>query len=439
MINRFFVWARSKRLEILIFCSMAGLYFFANFQRGGVPGTVFDELQKDFNAKAGQITALASIFLYVYASVQIFIGAGADRFGPAKMVLTGGALLTVGSILFPLCHTLPMLYLCRALVGLGASFMYLSIVKEIVNIFDSRHFAQILGVLLVLGYSGGLVAMAPLQRFVAAYGWRSAFLGAGFACAAVFVFVAALLKKTGHMEHSHSTLSSGAVMELLRTRSIYPLLVCGPVNFALYYVLQITVGKKFLQDHCGLASDTAADVMFAMFLIVVIGSLVGGFLPGLIGNRRRPFVVATSAIAVLGTLALVTGMFYRAEAWWFVSCYLVLALLNATAVPGTALLKEVSPHAAGAFAIGISNAATYTCVALFSNGAGFALDSFEESARKTATATIYPAEAYQWMFVGMLVFALASLAASLLAPESHGKQRGAEAAVVQVAEATAAD
>lgn len=439
MLARLKRWFLLNRMGLLIFCSMAGLYFFTNFQRVGAPGTVFDEVQSDFHATASQVTALSSVFLYVYACMQVFIGAGADRFGPAKMMLAGGALLAVGSVLFPLSHTLTALYICRAIVGLGASFMYLSIIKEIVNIFEPRHFAPMLGILLVLGYSGGLVATAPLERLVAHAGWRNAFLLAGVICAVLYVFVAVLLKKTNHIEHDHSSLSRNSVRSLFCTRGIYPLLVCAPINFALYYMLQITIGKKFLQDRCGLTSAGASDVMFAMMLIVIVGYFVGGFLPSLAGRRRKPFVIATSVGVLLGAAGLAVGMLHGLGASWFVGCYLLLAFTNTTTIAGTTLLKEISPRGAGAFAIGVSNAASYISVAVCSNAAGLVLDAFKDMAVETATATVYPAAAYQWMFVGMVLLAVVSLAASLFSPETRGVQREEQPAADVVQPVVAAE
>ncbi len=421
--HEFLAWARSNRLALLVFFSMGGVYFFTNFQRVAVPGTVFDEIRTDFGTSATAVTALAAIFLYVYAGMQVFIGAGADRFGPARMILVGGALLATGSILFPLSTSITTLYLSRALVGLGASFMYLSIVKEVVNIFDAKHFPPLLGVLLVVGYSGGLAATAPLERLVARFGWRASFLGAGIVCAVVYVFVAALLKAAGRIAHKGNRISMGDLGRLFRTRSIYPLLVCGPINFSMYYVLQITVGKKFLSDYCGLSSRSAANVTFAMLAIVVSGSLVGGFLPRLVGNRRKPFVIITSVGVLAGCAGLAAGMMTRAGASWFVACYLVLAATNASAIMGTALIKEVSPTATAAFAIGVLNAATYLWIAVASNASGLVLDAFDASALHTETAVIYPPRAYTAIFAGMAAFSVLSVAAALFAPETLGVAR----------------
>jgi len=407
---------------------MGGLYFFTNFQRVAVPGTVFDKIQSDLNVSASAVTAFAAVFLYVYAGMQFFVGTGAERFGPGKMFLVGGFFLSAGSVLFPLSPSLVSLYLSRALVGLGASFMYVSLVKATVNMFEARHFAPLLGVVIVMGYSGGLAATAPLERLVARFGWRTAFLAAGIICSAVYLFVAALLRRTGEARREVRAMSVASVKEFFRTRAIYPILVCGPINFAMYYVLQVAVGKKILEDCCGFSSRAAANVTFAMLFTVIAGSLAGGFLPRLVGNRRRPFVIAASIGVVAGTSVLVGAMIFKGGAAWFVAGYMILAATNMPALIGTPLFKEISPSNTSGFAIGVLNGTTYFVVALACNAAGRVMDAFKDAVTVTqAGVKIYPPAAYLWMFIGMAALALVSLAASLSAPETRGEQRVAQA------------
>jgi MFS family permease len=426
MTGRLLSWARSNRLALVIFLSMAFVYFFSHFHRAGI-GTVFNEIQREFGISASAVAALAAILLYLYAGMQVFIGAGADRFGPPKMILVGGALLAAGGILFPLSKSLAMLYVSRALIGLGASFMYITIVKEIVLIFPPRHFAPLLGVLLVVGYSGGLAAQTPLQRLVASAGWRTAFLVAGVACAAVYVFLAVLLAASGRTRQKHAPVSLGDVRALARTRSAYPLFVCGPINFALYYVIQTLIGQKFLKDYSGMSAERSADVTSLMFLTVVVGSFASGFLPRFAGNRRRPFVVVTGIVVLVACCGLAVGVSAGAPPSWFVACYVLLGLTNATALVGTTLLKELAPPSTAAFAIGVLNAVTYAVVAVVSNAVGLVLDAFADAPAGAAKAVIYPAAAYQMLWLVMAACAVVSVAASLYVPETLGVQREAAA------------
>jgi len=423
-----YIWTRSKRMELVVFASMAGLYFFANFQRVGVPGTIFNEVQSEFAASASAVTALAAVFLYVYAGMQVFVGAGADRFGPAKMVLTGGAFLATGSILFPLCRTLPQVYACRAVVGLGASFMYISIIRQIVNTFEPRYFPPLLGMLLVVGYSGGLAATAPLALAVKGQGWREVFGAAGIACAVVYLVMLALVMRTGSTKSHRATFSLAAAKELVRKREIYPIMVTGAINFGIYYVLQMTVGKKFLEDFLGMSSGGAALVTGAMLLVVTVGYVAGGFLPKLAGERRKPFVITASAGVLAASLLLFLGVAAGMPPWWFAMAYVLLGATNSPAIVGTTLLKEVSPSATSAFSISLLNAACYVAVAAASTAAGLVLDAFKEGAREVGGHTVYPRAAYQAMFAGMAALALVSVFVSFFAPETRGVQREEEAA-----------
>ena len=68
------------------------LYFFANLQRVAIPGSIFNELQSDLNVGAKYITALSSMFMYIYAVGQLFAGLLADRYGGERAITWGGML-----------------------------------------------------------------------------------------------------------------------------------------------------------------------------------------------------------------------------------------------------------------------------------------------------------------------------------------------------------
>ena len=73
---------RRRFFLLLILCG-TGLYFFANIQRVAVPGAIFDLLQSDLHLSAPGVTALGSVFMYVYALNQLLIGLFVSRYGGA--------------------------------------------------------------------------------------------------------------------------------------------------------------------------------------------------------------------------------------------------------------------------------------------------------------------------------------------------------------------
>ena len=79
--------------------AMVSLYFFSFFLRTAVPGTIFDELQSDLDLSAASVAALGSIFLYIYAGMQLFVGLAADRFESEVERLVGS--IAANPSLFP--------------------------------------------------------------------------------------------------------------------------------------------------------------------------------------------------------------------------------------------------------------------------------------------------------------------------------------------------
>ena len=63
-----------RRFCLWLILSGTGLYFFANIQRVAIPGAIFDLLQEDLHLSAPGVTALGSVFMYVYALNQLTIG-----------------------------------------------------------------------------------------------------------------------------------------------------------------------------------------------------------------------------------------------------------------------------------------------------------------------------------------------------------------------------
>ncbi|MCL2463120.1 MAG: MFS transporter, partial [Defluviitaleaceae bacterium] len=113
---------------------------------------------------------------------QIFVGYLTDRFGGARVLLWSGLFFSLGSLLFPFAATAGELHAARALVGIGASGLYLAIVKEITLLYPPHRFSSVLGMYMFVGYAGGFAATWPLERAAQAAmrtavekcgGWRS--------------------------------------------------------------------------------------------------------------------------------------------------------------------------------------------------------------------------------------------------------------------------
>lgn len=401
--------------------AMVALYFFSFFLRTAIPGTIFDELQSDLQLSASAVTALGSIYLYIYAAMQLFVGLSADRYGGTKTLLVGSALMVVGAAWFPWATTRSELYFSRAVTGFGASFMYLCIIKELDLLFGHRRFPVALGIALFFGYSGGIFAMLPFERIVAAYGWRISLAGVSAAIAAAWLVALFTLRGLTHFQPTSRRFSLWPLWEVLLNRRSQCLLAVSLINYPSYFVMQAAIGKKFLQDYAGMTSARGATFTMAMMATSAGLMLAAGPLLRLTGNRRKPHLLMNSVALLAANLALVAGVLLEAPAWHFLLCYGMLAASTAAAPAGNAAMKELNrPSAVGA-AIAMYNGLAYAGVALLVSFSGIVLDLFRNQAVVLDNAVRYPPMAYATLFASLAVLSVVSLVLACFVPETHGQ------------------
>ena len=410
-----------KQRAVTLLAGMTALYFFSYFNRVAIPGTIFNEIQTDMGLSAAAVTALGAIFFYIYGGSQLLVGIWADRYGGLKTLLAGGIFMCAGSLLFPLVHSTPMLYGSRALAGFGSSFMYLCIIKELDRLFGGANFGPMMGTAYFIGFSGGLFGTLPYEQLAKTMGWRQSLLALALLCTGVLALVFYLGRHQLAAPHQAAGFKPGKLWGLFRNRPYRCVLACTAINYGLYFILQDTIGKKFLEDYAGLASATAATVTSVM----MIGSMATAVLSGIVSrwcdNRRKGFMVAATLATLIGCVLLAAGIRLHGGGWYFTACFVLLALSSGFSTIFICSTRELCPSDSVGLAIGVINSTLYLAIAGFANLVGLLMNQFAGRAVKTATAVIYPAEAYAAIFWGMVVLAAASFVCSLFTRETYGR------------------
>lgn len=410
---------RKYRLRGMLFCGTM-LYFFANIQRVAIPGSVFNLLQEELQVSAPYITGLGSAFMYVYALNQLFIGLLVDRYGGGRVIMTGAFLFCAGSLLFPFTHSLPLLYLSRALTGLGASALYLSLIKETIRIFN-RNYNIILSLIIMIGYAGGIMANAPFVAGVEAIGFRNMLFLTG-ALSVVFYVLYLVSGATLRLPPVQNIpVSFKKFGTVLKSRHNCELFLFSGVNFGLYYVMQTVIGKKFLEDFCGMASESAAWVLSLMGTISAISGVLFAVVSRMTGNRRRVFC-RLAGFMCIGVFLAVTAMVFfdfRSSVIAVLLCMFSLtASMSSITIP---LLRETNPETDTGASICFMNFSFYLSVAVFGNLAGFLINLFPP--HKVDGIFIYGRSSYLALFGTLTIFAAAVLYGSLRMRETMGGRR----------------
>jgi predicted MFS family arabinose efflux permease len=399
----------STSAKIMVLVSMLALYFLAYFQRIGVPGTIFDEIQQDYQLSASSVTGLGAAFICVYAWTQLLVGMAADRFGGGRTLLFGSLIMTLGAFLFPLTHAMPTLYATRLLIGVGSSFIYLSIVKEVDVLFGSRHFASIMGGVIMVGFLGSIAATLPLERAVNAWGWRASFTGAAVVTALALLAAWFFLRHILKTPRNPVAFRPAGIWEVLRNPACRPFWVCCVINFPVLFVIQSTLGKKFLQDVAGLSSSTAATFMLWMAIVCGMAALSGGWALRLTGQRRKPVMVAATAMIFVAVVMLLAGVLFKAPGWFFLVAYLLLALVMVASSVNLAMVKELNLPEVIGVAAAVQNGMAYFGASLLGYFSGVILGLFRAQAHAGPRGIVYPPAAYATLFGVLAGLALLSL------------------------------
>jgi MFS family permease len=400
MINLLKMIPRKHRVWGLLFCGTA-LYFFANIQRVAIPGSVFNILQEELKVSASYITALGSSFMYIYALCQLIIGLLVDRYGGSRVIAVGALLFCIGSCMFPMSNTLFMLYLSRAIVGLGASALYLSLVKEILRDFH-KNFTIMLAILILVGYSGGIVANAPLVLSVNNIGWRNTMLIAAFLSIA-FYLLFLLAKSSLKMPSTQSIpFSIAPFLKVLKNGHNLSVFLFTGINFGLYYVLQTVIGKKFLEDFCFMSSNRAAVILSVMGMISAGSGLSFAIFSTLLGKRRRLIFrfVGVSSVTIFSLIILFLWLEIKSD--WLAVLMCLLAGTASTQAITIPLLRDTNEKEFTGVTVSLLNFGCFITVAVFGNAVGLLMNLFKPE--QHGNFLIYGTNSYLAVFGTMLLF-----------------------------------
>ncbi len=399
-----------KRLLWFMFICGTFLYFFANIQRVAIPGTVFDVLQSNLHVSAPWITGLGAAFMYVYAVNQLFTGLLIERYGGIRIIACGVIFFCIGSLLFPLTDSLPVLYLSRILTGFGASVIYLSMIPLIVRL-GGGSYGILLSIFIMIGFTGGITANAPFTICVEKFGLAPVLLSVGFAALAVYLlYVLAASRLALEPVKNESKISLSVFGNVLKNRHNCALYVFAGINFGLYYVLQTVIGKKFLEDYCGMASDSAAWILSVMGAISALGGFALAVLSRLSGNKRRIFCLVAGSICLSTFTLLTLLLMLDCRSPWIgaVFCFFsATASMSTITIP---LLRETNTESLAGPSVAFMNFSFYMAVAFFGNLAGWLMNAFPPEFR--SGVYIYSRSSYLLVFSVLLCFAVLSFTCS---------------------------
>ena len=153
-----------------------------------------ESLQHDFAASRGSVSLVFSLAGFLYFGLGIVSGPLADRWGSRGLAVAGMVLTGLGLAAASMARSLTEVYVAYGLgVGIGVGCSYVPAVGAVQRWFVRRRgFASGLA---VSGIGVGTLAVPPLAAvFIAALGWRGAYLALGVLAALIGAGMALLIE-----------------------------------------------------------------------------------------------------------------------------------------------------------------------------------------------------------------------------------------------------
>src|SRR5450756_2801651 len=158
----------------MVLSAAISVYVLAVFHRTslGVAGLVAAER---FHISSAQLATFTMLQLFVYAAMQVPVGAILDRVGAKKLLITGVVLMTGGQFAFAFANTFGAGVAARVFVGMGDAMIFISLMQLIALWFPPARTAMITQMTGVLGQVGAVLATAPLSAALHNLGWTVSF------------------------------------------------------------------------------------------------------------------------------------------------------------------------------------------------------------------------------------------------------------------------
>lgn len=380
---------RIKRYRWVIYVILCVAYIIGFMHRLAL-GTVKDDLMGAFHLSATAFANLSSAYFYAYLIMQIPAGILLDTIGAKKTVVGGSILAGIGSVLFGTSPNIIMAFISRFLVGVGASVIYVAILKILTEWFFEREFATLSGLTTLVGNMGAILSTTPLLFLTALLTWRYTFISIGVLGVISAVFCWTLVKdrpselgwpSIAELEGKRGVHEKARIMTALVTVCRNPITWPPFFFFAAFYgtfqALAGTWGQSYLVRVYGMSGAHASNLIIFAVAGIALGSLAVGKFSDKWGRRKPPMlIVGTINLFFWGVLVFTNGG--KPPAAWLPFILFAIGFTTAAYITCWACGKEVNHPQYSGITIALINGGGFLGAAFIPVLMGAVMDCFEK-------------------------------------------------------------
>ena len=406
-----------------VFTVICAVYFFVYFHRVST-SVIVSDLLNAFQTNATSLGLMSSMYFYLYAFEQPFVGYLSDRIGPRRVIGYWSIAAAAGCFLFAIAPSIGWASVARALIGIGVGGVYVPAIKAFSLWFKKKEFATMIGMLMAVGNFGAVIATTPLAWATGTWGWRPTFfLIGGITLALAF---ATLVFTRDHKPSSESApvrpvagseAKSGLRSKVLHVVASLQFWIIAVIFFGIYGTLVTLQGlwaTPFLMTVLGVGRIFASKLNMLIPLGVIIGAPLFGWL-----SQRFAIDKQNTLIAILGgyTMAWVGIIFFSSPLGTLGLALMLLVMGIATGgfiSTLWAIVRETTSSEILGLTSGMLNPAPFFGVAAFQVLTGAILD------RAGRVDELYPLSAFKSAFMVCLVATVICLGLSFFIRKTKG-------------------
>lgn len=159
-----------------------GLAYLLSYGLRNLQAAISPVLVGDLGLSPADLGLLTSAYLLSFALMQLPLGILLDRYGARRVESLLLLVAAAGCGLMAASESLGMLWVGRALVGIGVSACLMASYKTYRQLYEPRHQAGLASAMLVIGSAGAILVTDPVVRLLTVLTWREllASLGGAF-------------------------------------------------------------------------------------------------------------------------------------------------------------------------------------------------------------------------------------------------------------------
>lgn len=305
------------RLALTVLAPFALGYIMSYFYRS-INAVVAPNLVADIGLTAGELGLLTSAYLFAFGLFQLPLGLLLDRFGPRRVQASVFCIGAVGSLLFSIGESAVVLFLARAMIGMGFAGGLMSGFKAVVLWVPAERRALANSCIMSLGGLGLLAATVPTEMAVQWVGWRMVFVGLAGVTFLVALFILLVVpEKKSDVAVAPFREQLAGLMNIYRNKVFWRMTPFLAVTAGSHIAIQTLWAGPWFRDVAGLDRDGVAVHLGMVALCFVVGIFGGGVVADFFGRRRVSVLTVMNWLLVAYMLSLaaiimeVTGpMFY---------------------------------------------------------------------------------------------------------------------------------